>query len=461
MPRRINSLADASGDRASSGPARQRARARERECFVYLQIPGSTEVVTCGRFVQEETATGGVVGRFVYGRTYRGRADAVPLDPFNLPLSDRVYSTAKLGGIFGALRDASPDRWGRLVIERALGRTDLTEVDFLLQSPQDRAGALSFGRGTTPPSPTWAYNRVVQLPELLEAARLLQEDPSGQALPDTMRNAERLLRQGGTSMGGARPKNVVEDDEGLWLAKFPEKGDRWTSAVVEAAMLSLARRCGIQTPPARVQLVGGHAVLMVKRFDREPIEAGDPGANDEERYLRHRMVSALTVLDAEESPTDRRNWSYLLLADELRRWSRRPREDRQELFRRMVFNALVSNLDDHPRNHALIAPSKEWQLAPAYDITPEPRAGQQERDLAMVCGRSGRRAQRANLRSAASRFDVSVEEANAIIDRMAEVVRGEWAPEVRRHGGTDADCAVIAPAFVHDGFEYDGGEPES
>jgi serine/threonine-protein kinase HipA len=428
------------------------ARLRERECFVYIQLPRSTEVVTCGRFSQEETVAGGVVGRFVYGRSYRLRPDAVPLDPFNLPLSDRVYTTAKLGGIFGAVRDASPDKWGRLVIERALGRTDLTEVDFLLQSPEDRAGALSFGRGTTAPPPVWEYNRVVQLPELLEAARLLQEDPSGKTIPDAMRHAELLLQQGGTSMGGARAKSVVEDEEGLWLAKFPERADRWTNAAVEAAMLALARRCEIHTPKTRVRMIGPHAVLMVKRFDREQLE---PDANDHSRYLRHRMVSALTVLDAEESPTDRRNWSYLLLADELRRWSGHPRQDRQELFRRMVLNALVSNLDDHPRNHALIAPGKHWQLAPAYDITPDPRPGQQDRDLAMICGRLGRRARRANLLSAATRFDLSAEDANRIIDRMVNVARAEWESEVRRQGGTDADCAAIAPAFVHEGFEYE------
>ncbi len=427
-------------------------RPRERECFVYIQLPGSTEVVTCGRFAQEETVAGEVVGRFIYGRTYRGRRDAVPLDAFNLPLTDREQVTAKLGGIFGALRDASPDRWGRLVIERALGRTDLTEVDFLLQSPEDRAGALSFGRGAVPPPPIWEYNRVVQLPELLEAARLLQEDPTGRAVTENVRHAALLLEHGGTSMGGARAKSVVEDNEGLWVAKFPERNDRWTNAVVEAAMLSLARRCDIQAPPTRVQMVGAQAVLMVKRFDRERLQPGEQGGA---RYHRHRMVSALTVLDAEDSSTDRRNWSYLGLADELRRWSRRPREDRRELFRRMVFNALVSNLDDHPRNHALIAPGREWQLAPAYDVTPDPRPGQQDRDLAMICGRLGRRARRANLISAADRFDFTVAEASAVIDQMVTVVRANWEGEVRRQGGTNADCGAISPAFLHEGFEYE------
>jgi len=432
-------------------------RLRSRECFVYVQLPGSTEGVTCGRFAQEETPEGSVIGRFVYGRKYRSRPDAVPLDPFNLPLAERVYTTAKLGGIFGALRDASPDGWGRLVIERALGRTDLTEVDFLLQSPEDRAGALAFGRGTVPPGPLWEYNGVVRLAELIDAARTVQT--GAVTAPDSrqMRHAELLLRQCGTSMGGARAKCVVEDEAGLWIAKFPEPADRWQNAVVEAAMLALARRCEIHTPETRVQRVGPHMVLMVKRFDRDRLV---PVVEGHASYHRHRMVSALTVLDADESPTDRRNWSYLLLADELRRWSRRPRDDRRELFRRMVLNALVSNLDDHPRNHALVAPGNEWRLAPAYDITPEPRPGQQERDLAMTCGRLGRRARRANLLSAADRFDLSRETANALIDQMVQVVRSEWEGEVRRHGGTVADCAIVAPAFVHEGFEYPSAQAE-
>lgn len=423
------------------------SRLRERECFVYIQLPGSLDVVTCGRFVQQLTRTGVLVGRFVYGQSYRARQDAVALDDVHLPITTRTYETAALNGIFGALRDASPDAWGRLVIDRQLGRTELTEVDYLLQSPEDRAGALSFGRGTVPPAPVWEYNRTIQLPDLLEVARTLQEEPTGLTLPPRLQQIQQLLEPR-TSMGGARPKNVVEDAEGLWVAKFPQPKDRWNYAVVEAALLALARRCEIQSPPTRIERVGDESVLLVKRFDRERWTGPGNG------YLRPRMVSALTVLDADDSGTDLRNWSYVLLADELGRWSRRNRADRAELFRRMVFNALVSNTDDHPRNHALIAPGREWQLAPAYDITPDPMPGSHDRHLALMCGRYGRIARRANLVSFAPRFGLSVEEANAAIDRMARIVRAEWEGEVRRHGGTDADIAAVAPAFVDEGFEY-------
>jgi serine/threonine-protein kinase HipA len=238
---------------------------------------------------------------------------------------------------------------------------------------------------------------------------------------------------------------VVEDDEGLWIAKFPQKGDRWNNAPVEAAMLAMARRCGIRTPDTRLERIGEESVLLVRRFDRAKVPEG---------YLRHRMVSALTVLDADDRLTDRSGWSYVLLADELRRWSEEPVADRAELFRRVVFNALVSNLDDHPRNHALIAPGTEWRLAPAYDLTPTPAVGIERRDLALSCGPYGRMARRDNLMAAAPRFGLEHDEASAVIDEMKETVQHHWRDEVRRWGGAEGDCDVVAPAFVYPGFEY-------
>jgi len=210
-------------------------------------------------------------------------------------------------------------------------------------------------------------------------------------------------------------------------------------------MLSLAARCGIRTPETRVDQIGDENVLLVKRFDRVRVEGG---------YLRHRMVSALTVLDAEDRVTERANWSYVLLADELRRWSERGPADREELFRRVVFNALISNLDDHPRNHALIAPGCDSHLAPAYDLTPQPVISLERRDLALECGPTGRMARRDNLLAGAARFRLESDRATAIIDEMKVTIAQHWRAEVRRLGGTEGDCAVIEPAFVYAGFEY-------
>jgi len=410
----------------------------ERDCYVYIQLPGTLQAVTCGRYARQGLRDGTTVGRFVYGRSYRERPEAVDIDPYNLPLSSDEYVTAGLGGIFGALRDAAPDAWGRYVIARYAGRADLDEIDYLLMSPEDRPGALSFGRSPTPPGPTHAFNRVIHLRELREATRILEED-RGEEIPAAIAR----LVDPRTSMGGARPKNVVEDDDGLWVAKFPARGDRWNNAAVEAALLSLAGLCGIRVPETRIEHVLEEDVLLVRRFDREKTAS---------EYLRHRMVSALTVLRAETYPTERANWSYVLLADELRRWSARPRDDRAELFRRMAFNAMVSNLDDHPRNHAVVAGGRGWRLAPAYDLTPSPVASY-TRDLALICGKEGRAARRSNLVSQPERFGIAAEEAHAIIDEVKATVAARWEAEIARHGGSTRDRERIAPAILPEGFE--------
>jgi serine/threonine-protein kinase HipA len=170
------------------------------------------------------------------------------------------------------------------------------------------------------------------------------------------------------------------------------------------------------------------------------------------------MVSALTVLDAEESAVARHSWSYVLLADELQRWSAEPTRDKTELFRRVVFNGLISNTDDHPRNHALIAPGRAWRLAPAYDLTPTPMHAIERRDLALTCGRFGRIARRDNMLSQAPRFGMSLEDANAVIDEIKQVVGAEWRQLVRAAGGSDADVEAVERAFIYEGFEYATGE---
>ena len=365
----------------------------DRRVYVYLQLPQSLEVVTAGLY-ELDFPQAVPTGTFVYNPAYLARTDAVPLDPYELPLTPRRARTVKLKGIFGPLRDASPDAWGRRIIEKHTGRTNLTEADYLLHSPQDRAGALSFGRDKLPPAPVRKFNQAIQLDALLAAAeRFMDDEAAGKSsVPEQLFE---LLRPG-SSMGGAQPKNVVEDDEGLWLAKFPDKGDRWSNARVEGAMLALARECGLRVARHRVESVAGKDVLLVQRFDRMSTAGG---------YLRHRMVSGLTALGAEDSHGDRAKWSYLLLADELRRRSARSAQDLEELFRRMVFNAMISNTDDHPRNHALLASTEKWELSPAYDLTPNPLSSLEKRDLAMGCGLFNRYANRANLLSQHGQFN--------------------------------------------------------
>ncbi len=415
------------------------------EVFIYLILPGTTEFVTAGRFVLDADHGGIPFGRFVYGRTYLARDNAVPLDPIELPLSDRTYSTTRLKGIFGALRDAGPDYWGRRIIEKYSGLGELGELDYLLHSPDDRAGALGFGINRDPPAPSRAYNRTVDLERLQTLAdQLIAEDSAD---PDAARikQVEDLLLLG-TSMGGARPKAVVEDEGQLWVAKFNRRDDPFNYARIEHAMLVLGRECGISTAESRVTQIGGRDVLLVKRFDREPTDSG--------AYRRSRMLSALTLLRTGDSHQDRNRWSYILMAEELRRVSRDPKHDAAELFRRMTFNALISNTDDHPRNHAVIAADQDFRLSPAYDLIPFPQVSVERRDLALTIGDYGRYANATNLASQAARFLLEREEARRMIDQMEACVRARWYAVARRDGVSESDCEKISRAFAYEGFRY-------
>lgn len=215
---------------------------------------------------------------------------------------------------------------------------------------------------------------------------------------------------------------------------------------MEHALLLLARECGIRAASSRIERAGDRDVLLVRRFDRE--RAGD-GAG----WLRHRMVSALTLLRADDSPTGRERWSYLALADEVRRASVRPRDDLRELFTRMCFNAAVSNLDDHPRNHAILARGRSWRLAPAYDLTPAP-APSMERDLSMVCGPEGRRARKDNLVAGAGRFLMGREEAEAIFAQVIRTVQACWQGAMGRAGVAASDRETVRSAFLPDGLFF-------
>jgi serine/threonine-protein kinase HipA len=415
----------------------------ERECFVYIVLPGQTEFATAGRFRISETRGGAERGEFIYGRSYLRRADAVELDPTELRLSTRLYETGRMGGFFGAIRDSMPDYWGRLVIEKHSGHVRLEEFDYLMEGADDRAGALGFGRNVEPPAPRRRFNRTLDLDRLHAEADAIVAGEQRAAGPDAAQVQTLLLE--GTSMGGARPKAVVQDDHVLWIAKFSRYDDRWNNTRVEHALLLLARDCGLNAAHSRIESIGDRDAILVRRFDRY-------WSADGIGFLRYRMVSALTLLQTEDTQAGRPRWSYLLLADEVRRASANPREDLRELFGRMCFNAAISNLDDHPRNHALLASDRGWRLSPAYDLTPSPVVAKERRYLAMACGPAGRFASKANLVGGAGRFLLDREEAEAIFDRIAEQVRGSWRATMRREGVSEQDCDAIGSAFLYDGL---------
>lgn len=409
----------------------------EREAYIYIQLPGTLETVTAALLRVQTLPDGTQIGRFRYGDRYLQRAEAVAIDPYRLPLEKTVHEFTQLKGIPGALRDASPDAWGRRVIEHKLERAagDLHEIDYLLNGPQDGAGYLSFGLTAEPPAPRRQYNRTHQLAELIAAAQAIKD---GKPVP------VQLLEQvdPGTSMGGARPKATIEDMQRLWLGKFPAKDDRYNLQRIEYATLDLARRCGLNVTQARLQTVGDSDVLMLQRFDREYTHKG---------YLRFGLVSGLTVLDCDDSYLNRERWSYPLLADNLRRWSDKPQVDCTELFRRMVFNAAVTNNDDHPRNHALLRRPKGWRLSPAYDLVPAPVVSLERRDLALTVGNHGRTASLYNLLSQTGRFGLSTEDARKEIDQIVAVAR-RWRESFFACGVSAQDLDHIAPAILPECF---------
>ena len=412
-----------------------------RECFVYITLPGKVSAITAGKFVLDQTGSGTPLGRFVYGQSYLQNREAVAIDPIELKLSNTTYRTVHLKGVFGALRDAGPDYWGRRVIEKHAGKTVLGEMDYLLDSPDDHAGALGFGLNYVPPAPLRKFNQTLDIAKLqgLADALIKNEIPSDPAAPQVQ---ELMLL--GTSMGGARPKAVVQDNEGLWMAKFNRPDDRWNYARVEYAMLRLARQCGINVSENRIETVGGQDVLLVKRFDRE---------KNAEGYTRARMISGLTVLRSDETNDARERWSYVLLVEELRRIVAEPEKDARELFRRICFNALISNLDDHPRNHAFLARNIDWALSPAYDLTPSPVVSLDRRDLAFVCGDQGRFANAKNILSQHARFLLQKEEAENIMANTRAGV-GQWYDTVRACGVSSNDAESIRGAFIYPGFSY-------
>ena len=408
-----------------------------RQAYIYVQLPGTLNTVPAALLKVEKLRDGTFVGRFRYGDRYLERRDAIAFDPFKLPLGTTVHEFTRLKGVPGAVRDAAPDAWGRRVIEHQLERSpgDLDEIDYLLNGPQDGAGNLSFGLKLQPPAPRRPYNRTHQLADLIEAAQAIEE---GRRVP------VHILEQiePGTSMGGARPKATIEDSDRLWIGKFPEKADRCSLQRIESATMELARRCGITTCNARIESIGGRDVLMVERFDRERAAGG---------YLRFGFVSGLTVLDCDEDYLDRERWSYPLLADELRRWSDKPDEDRVELFRRIVFNAAATNNDDHPRNHALRRTARGWRLTPAYDLVPSPLISLERRDLAMTIGAYGRTASLYNLLSQCERFGLTREAAGKQIESTVATLR-TWREQFRASGVCAKDIEYIAPAFLPDCF---------
>lgn len=407
------------------------------EGYLFVYLPGEVEAVPAGRLVLEEAGPDSTASRFGYGRRYLARPNAVPVDPLSLPLSclpgDEATYEPVHPPLFGAVRDAAPDFWGRRVIEARLRvpPDSVPESVYLLHAGPHRFGALDFRPGMDSPEAAGLLPPITQLDYLMEAADRVQQ---GIPVPAQLEP----IFTGGT-MGGARPKALVIHRGEQCLAKFPARNDGFDVPVVEWACLELARRAGLDVPPIDlVRLADGRAVMLIERFDRKAKGEGS---------VRRHAVSALTLLGKDESES--LGARYEDLSERIGRFGvdGQVQTDRNELYGRIAFNILVSNDDDHLRNHAFVWDSagSGWRLSPLYDVVPRPQVAA-ERYLHLSIGPRGRLATLDNLLEAHGAFGLLKREAAAIIERVASIAR-EWRGVFEELGVPEAECDKLASAF--------------
>jgi serine/threonine-protein kinase HipA len=384
-----------------------RARIRPPEAFVWVWLPGATSPVVAGKLIDR-----GEVVTFTYGRSYLDRHDAIPLYLPELPLEPGEHFPLS-GTMPGCIADAGPDAWGRRVIEHRFSGvpTDLGPLAYLLESGSNRIGAMDFQRAPDRYEPRTADH--ASLADLAEAARLVDE---GKPVPSGL--ASILVH--GSSIGGARPKALLDDpevgDAGRgFIAKFSSTSDTYPVVKAEFIAMALARQVGLDVPAVQITRVAGRDVLLVRRFDRS-----GPGT-------RRLMVSALTILELHDAlGLAGRYATYVDLADQVRARFTNPDATLRELFGRMTFNVLVGNTDDHPRNHAAFWDGHALTLTPAYDICPQPRIGE-EAAQAMAFGRDrDRTSQVARCLRHATAFHLSTDAARDIIDKQIGVIHDAW-----------------------------------
>ncbi len=408
----------------------------DREALVYVDLDGKPHLV--GRLwarvrKNKESAS------FEYDKTWLENPARFSLEPA-LQVGPGAFHTPADTPMFGAIGDSAPDRWGRALMRRAERRRaeragtalrTLQEIDFLLLVDDEaRQGALRFAeRQGGPFLREEGVKRIpplVELPELLSAAEHVVEDK------DTEEDL-RLLFAPGSSLGGARPKtSVIEKDGQLAIVKFPRRDDEINTVVWEAVALALAAKSGIPVPASRIETVSNKPVILLRRFDRESTR-------------RIPFLSAMSMLGAK----DRDTRSYLEIVDALRQHGAAPKEDMEQLWRRLVFSILISNTDDHLRNHGfLYAGQAGWRLSPAYDLNPVP-VDVKPRILTTAINEDDNTASLALAMEVAPYFDLEPATAGKIAAEVGKAV-SNWRDEAVRLGIGKSEIERMASAFEHD-----------
>ncbi|MGI9250511.1 MAG: type II toxin-antitoxin system HipA family toxin [Pseudohongiellaceae bacterium] len=380
-----------------------------KEAFVWIWLPGETQPVVAGRL---EAGNGNV--RFSYGQSYLERIGdskaAISIYEPELPLKTGGFVKSTMPG---CIRDASPDSWGRrVIINKLLGRkgagTDTAELDeltYLLESGSDRIGALDFQRSPTEYIPRVTGN--VSMEALIESADRVEKGLLLTAeLDQALFNA--------SSIGGARPKALIQDSDKKYVAKFSSGTDLYSVVKAEYIAMRLAALAGLQVAPVKLTQAANKDVLLIERFDRIP---------KDDQWTRKVMVSALTLLGMNDMTA--RYASYETLAEAIRHRFTNPKDTLKELFSRLVFNILCGNTDDHARNHAAFWNGKELTLTPAYDICPQSRTGNEASQGMLIFG-SNNLSQLNTCLMTANNFLLSETDARAIFKHLTETIKQYW-----------------------------------
>jgi len=430
----------------------------EQKLFVFAYP--DTEWLPAGQLTLSEDGTQLLASTFAYGLRYLQRPNALEVDPVSLSLRDRLAVRGKALfppnnlPAFGGIRDAAPDAWGRRVIESRLKvpANSLPESAYLLHAGSQRVGALDI-RASRESSATPGFSTWNNLEALMEAAQRIDE---GLPVPPAL---EEIFAEG-SALGGARPKATVRDEERvLWLAKFASRRDALAVPEVETATLRLAATAGLSVPPLRLLQLGSRTVMLIRRFDRYWAKAGAEAPLPEDLLStapayglaekRLGFVSGLTLLGCDELQSPDK--SYADLAQAVRRYCHPQviRANNRELFERLIFNILVSNDDDHLRNHGFLFDPRlpGWRLSPLYDVMPRASLAP-ERRLHLGVGPEGRSATLDNAFAGREMFTLSAEAAGESVARIWQAVR-EWRVYFEEYGVPPAQIEKIAPAFRH------------
>ncbi|MBN7784082.1 type II toxin-antitoxin system HipA family toxin [Ponticoccus gilvus] len=379
------------------------------DAFVWIWLPGETEPVVAGRLTKN-----GDQFAFNYGASYLNRAGAIPIYEPELPLERGLIEPAPGLSMASSIRDGSPDAWGRrVIINRLVGAKaaeaearEISELTYLLESGSDRIGALDFQHSATEFIPRLKAEATYE--ELLEAAERIEKGiPLTPALDQALNH--------GTSIGGARPKALIDNGDHKMIAKFSSSTDLYSVVKAEFVAMRLAAACGLTVAPVSMIAAGGKDVLLIERFDRIKVEQG---------WQRKAMVSALTMLGLDEMMA--RYASYEDLAEIIRHRFAEPKETLRELYGRIVFNILCGNTDDHARNHAAFWDGKRLTLTPAYDICPQGRTGNEATQAMLIKGENRMSTLRSCL-DAAPDFLIKEDDAKAIIGDQLTTLAAEWA----------------------------------